>query len=128
LSIEVLDELIRVLRVGLLSDKATNADEYNVWEWAITLGTLTHDVATSVHVLATHNNVRAGIILNRSLSEYRLRVQYYVQTPEAATTDLTAFETELRSAMAARPNWRVRDDVGRRYDAKRPRNARGAVN
>jgi hypothetical protein len=103
LSVDALDELMRTVRAGLRSDKASTANEYNVWEWAVTLATLTHDVAMSVHVLATHNNVRAGIILNRSLSEYRLRLQYYVQTPDAATADMAGFEAELRSVIAARP-------------------------
>lgn len=103
LSVDARDEMIRVVRAGLDSDRATNADEYHVWEWTVTLATLTHDIATSVHVLTTHNNVRAGVILNRSLSEYRLRLRYYVQHPHIATTDMAGFEPELRKVMAARP-------------------------
>jgi hypothetical protein len=103
LSVDALDELMRTVRAGLKSERASTADEYNVWEWTVALATLTHDIATSVHVLVTHSNVRAGMILNRSLSEYRLRLQYYVQNPSTATNDMAGFEQELRKVMAARP-------------------------
>lgn len=103
LSFEVLAELMRTVRAGLLCDNAQTAEEYCVWEWAVTLGGLTHDIATSVHMLVTHNNVRAPMILNRSLSEYRVRLRYYMKHPDVAVTHMSRFETELRSAVSARP-------------------------
>jgi len=103
LSFDVLEELMRTIRAGLLCDYAENAEEYCVWEWAITLGGLTHDIATSVHMLVTHNIVRAPMILNRSLSEYRVRLRYYMKHPDVAVKHISRFETELRSAVSARP-------------------------
>jgi hypothetical protein len=70
---------------------------------AVTLSTLAVDVGESVHILATHDSARIPMILNRSLSEYRLRLQFYMKHPDKATEDLETYETEMRSVMAARP-------------------------
>jgi len=103
-SISALSELKRAIRavVEAPSD-ATETLTQSLWTWGVSLATLAHDVASSVHILATHDGVRAAMVLNRCLSEYRVRLDYYVENPEIATADLSQFDDELRRVFQAKP-------------------------
>jgi hypothetical protein len=105
LSTSALGELKRAIRaiVEARSIDANEAVTHSLWTWGVSLATLAHDVARSVHILATHDGIRAAMVLNRCLSEYRVRLDYYVENPDFAAADLAQFDDELRKVLQSRP-------------------------
>lgn len=105
LSIGILSELKRAIRAAVeaRSIDASDAVAHSLWTWGVSLATLAHDVARSVHILATHDSIRAAMVLNRCLSEYRVRLDYYLEKPDVAAADLAQFDDELRKVLQSRP-------------------------
>jgi Family of unknown function (DUF5677) len=100
-----LEELERAIRAVVDGFGGTfkDAEHRAMWKWGISLATLTQDVASSAHILVTHSSIRAAMILNRSLSEYGVRLEFYMQDPAAAVADISQMETEMRKVLQSRP-------------------------
>jgi len=105
LSISALSELKRAIRAVVEAPSSIDAGEtvaHSLWTCGISLTTLAHDVARSVHILATHDSVRPAMVLNRCLSEYRVRLDYYMEKPDVAAADLGQFDDVLRKVFQSK--------------------------
>jgi hypothetical protein len=101
---DALDETSRL-------DRADDADSRAVRLWAFTLGPLIVDVGNSVLLLVSHGERRAPAILNRSITEYEVRLRYYALRPDKARQAIEQIQERFRVIMRADPTWRIgRDD------------------